>query len=196
MKKFLIIFINIFFIIYFSYFIVKKESINKNIYYINYDMDFFKNLFKENKNNINKLINANRTKIENIFILIGIMPYLSNNKILLRKNILKINQFLEIKNNKYRLNKYDINFNNTTIVKDLLYYKWEIIPNNNLIKNLRYVINQYYNEYCLEIFDKSLNLNFKYYINNNINKLSLENIKDLMSKLKYFSFFYRKFRYL
>ena len=189
MKKFLVILINIFFIIYFSYFTVKKEFINKNKNYINYDMDFFKNLFKENKSNINKLINANRTKIENIFILIGIMPYLSNNKILLRKNIIKINQFLEIKNNKYPLNKNEINFNNTTIFKDLLYYKWEIIPNNNLIKNLRYVINQYYNEYCLEIFDKSLNLNFNYYINNNRNKLSLENIKDLMSKLKYLFIF-------
>ena len=64
-------------------------------------------------------------------------------------------------------------------LKDLLYYKWEIIPNKNLLNCIRYITNNYYNEYCLEIFDKSLNLNFKNYIKKKRNKLSLKDIHEL-----------------
>ena len=59
----------------------------------------------------------------------------------------------------------------------------------NLIKLVRYVINNYYNEESLKIFDESLNLNYKYFINKNYNNLSLKDINDLMSKFIYFYFY-------
>ena len=55
-----------------------------------------------------------------------------------------------------------------------------------ILNNIRSIINNYYNESCLEIFDKSLNLNFKYFIQNKRKKFSLESINDLMSKPSFY----------
>ena len=65
---------------------------------------------------------------------------------------------------------------------DLINYKWEFIPNKELLNNIRYIINNYYNNSYLEIFDKSLNLNFKYFLRNKKDYLSLSELNALMSK--------------
>ena len=65
---------------------------------------------------------------------------------------------------------------------DLINYKWEFIPNKELLNNIRYIINNYYNNSYLEIFDKSLNLNFKYFLRSKKDYLSLRELNALMSK--------------
>ena len=61
-----------------------------------------------------------------------------------------------------------------------LNYKWELIPNQNILNIIRFALNNYYNEVDFQLFDKILNINFKYYINSNI--LSIDAITSLMSK--------------
>ena len=127
-------------------------------------------------------------KIENIFILIIIFPFLKENCTILyqieNRNKLNLykNSFKGIRNMKYL---YTIYLNDLIDFIDnfkVFYFEWEIIPHNNLINNLRYIINNYYNETLLNIFDKSLNLNLKRYIKNIRNNLSFNEFNNLMSK--------------
>jgi hypothetical protein len=104
-----------------------------------------------------------------MFLLLGIIPFLKNNSTLTYKikdkGIYKL--FKDIKKNiKYKIIKleYKFLFIFNKIIKKLLYYKWELIPNQFMLNNLRYIINNYYNESSLAIFQKSLNLNYKLYI--------------------------------
>ena len=76
---------------------------------------------------------------------------------------------------------------------ELIYYKWEYLPNTNLINSLRYIISNYYNENCLELFDKALNLNFEDYINKNKINFTSKDINKLMSKFVFILFFIRKY---
>ena len=128
-------------------------------------------------NNINLLLNFNKTKIENIFILIVLMPFLKTTlKIKKTKKAVEVFELLKYifnkteKNYYIKINPCDFNFfikqfNNT------INYQWELIPQTNIVNNLRYILIKYYNEVCLEIFDKSLNFNFEFYIKINKNKL-------------------------
>ena len=52
-----------------------------------------------------------------------------------------------------------------------------------MLDNLRYIINNYYKESNLAVFEGSLNLNYKSYIQNKIIEMTYEEIKDLLSKL-------------
>ena len=65
-----------------------------------------------------------------------------------------------------------------------IYYNWEIYPSLDLLKKIRFIINNYYNETILKIFDKSLNFNMINYIKENKNNLNSQKIYNLMSKLK------------
>lgn len=162
---------------------------SKNIFI---DDNFYEQISEINSN-INLFINIQKTKIENIFLLIGVIPFLKNNStIIFRINKKEIYQlfknifiYKKINNKIIKIYEYDLQYLNEKF-NDLMNYKWEFIPKKIMINNFRYIINNYYNEYCLEIFDQSLNLNYKYYIHNNKNKLSLEDIKDLMSKFLYY----------
>jgi hypothetical protein len=126
-----------------------------------------------------------KSKIENIFILISIFPFFKKEIILTKKNTLYnlYKKILNIKNNKvikiYKNNKTDFSLK----FKDLLYYKWEDLPNKNKTNYIRHILYHYYPEECLYIYEKSLNLNIKYYIDNNREKISYEFITDLMSKI-------------
>ena len=145
------------------------------------------------ENDKNSLLKIKASKIENVILLVEIMPllkkdlliYLNNNKDLF-KLFNKIFYEKEIfNNNTLRITRKDIyylivNFN------ELWNYKWEVFPELEEINKVRYIINNYYNESFLEIFDKALNLNLRLYIQNKKNKFSLREIKQLMSKL--FSF--------
>jgi len=53
-----------------------------------------------------------------------------------------------------------------------------------MLNNLRYIINNYYNESSLIIFQKSLNMNYKLYIQKK-NEMTYKEIKKLLSKFQY-----------
>ena len=180
---------------YTSYTLCKLLKFKLDYYCMNnllYDSNFIGEEF-DIDTNINIFVNLKKTKIENILLLIGLIPFLKNDSFLLYKiNDIEIYRLCKIifknktiKNKIIKLNENDIVFLKEKL-KVLLYYKWEIIPNKNLLNCIRYIINNYYNEYCLEIFDKSLNLNFKNYIKKKRNKLSLKDIHELMSNSFYY----------
>ena len=162
------------------------EGINLANYIDNQTFQFMKEI---SKNNFNLLLSKKKTRIEIIFILIQTIPFI-NKKIIIKKKknqeifeILKdVFQFKKIiKKNKIYIDKIDYdyfvqNFNR------LINYMWEFYPNKILINNLRYIINNYYNENCLEIFDKSLNFNLEDYIKKNKRNFSFKDIYNLMSK--------------
>lgn len=82
-----------------------------------------------------------------------------------------------------KINIKDINY----LVEQLnnsIYYNWEIYPSLDLLKKIRFILNNYYNESILKIFDKSLNFNMINYIKKNKNNLNSQKIYNLMSKLK------------
>jgi len=173
------------------------QSICKLLYFaLNYNcsINFFTNNnfyndILEINSNINLLMNIKQPNLENIFLLLGIIPFLKNNSTL----SYKINSkeaykfFKKILNRKikYKVIKIDYNdlffFNNN--MKKLLYYIWELIPKKFMLDNFRYIINNYYNETNLVVFEESLNMNYKAYIQNKIIEMTYENIKNLLSKL-------------
>ena len=173
------------------------QSICKLLYFaLNYNcsINFFTNNnfyndILEINSNINLLMNIKQPNLENIFLLLGIIPFLKNNSTL----SYKINSkeaykfFKKILNRKikYKVIKIDYNdlffFNNN--MKKLLYYIWELIPKKFMLDNFRYIINNYYNETNLVVFEESLNMNYKVYIQNKIIEMTYENIKNLLSKL-------------
>ena len=174
-------------------------------FYFERNYNCYKNLFNnihlyddiiEINHNIDLILNIKKTTIENIFLLIGIFPFLKNNSTITfkikDKKIYKL--FKSIRKNKklkrnIKINKYDFHLFNEQF-NELIYYKWELIPNQNISKTIRYIINNYYNKTCLYIFDKSLNLNIKYYIENNKYQLSKKQIKNLMCKITYLIYFF------
>ena len=200
-KSKLIIHIKIFFFIISLYlisnkYIIKRKN-NQSNNYINITDYYNLNFFLINAEHIDNdlfIFNDNKTQIENKFILIGIMPFLKK-KIKITKKNTKIYTLFKnifgIKKNIIFISKKNLN----CIIqkfKYILFYKWEIVPQKKLIDTLRYIINNYYNETCLKIFDKALNLNLNYYINNHKNKLSIKEINELMSKFKFLYNIFRK----
>ena len=173
-----------------------SKSICKLLYFaLNYNCsiqffsdDNFYNDILEINSDINLLMNIKKPKLENIFLLLGIIPLLKNNSTLSykinNKGIYKLFKKILNKKIKYKVIKLDYNyllyFNK--IMKVLLYYIWELIPKQFMLDNIRYFINNYYNESNLVVFEESLNLNYKSYIQNKINEMTFEEIKNLLSK--------------
>jgi len=192
--------------------IIKKDNFQKDVkdieYYfsqslcqllifsINYkcSKNFFENdnlyldIFEINSN-VNLLINFKKSKLENILLLLSIIPFLKNNSTLSYKiNDKDIYKFLKKilkKKIKYKIIKLDYNdlylFNIT--MKELLYYEWEYIPKQIIMNHFRYIINNYYNEINLDSFQNILNINYKAYINNKINEMTYKEINNLLSKI-------------
>jgi len=191
-------FINIYIKIFFflSLFIIGiKYTIKSNINLINYNFinpilyKYFKgniNILK--KKNLDFLFNEKKSKIENIMNLIEYLPLLKNSIIINKNKNKNIYEFFKsvfinkkIKNNIIKIDKkyfYYLkqNFN------EIINYKWELIPKLKKLNIVRHIINNYYNEFCLDIFDKSLNINLNYFIKNNKLNLSFKDIVELMSK--------------
>ena len=174
-----------------------NKSVCKLFYFtINYNCSetifsstsFYDEILEINKD-INLLINAKNSKLENIFLLLGIIPFLKNNSTLSYKiNNKEINIFLKktFKNKiiKYKIIKFgynDFNIFNEKI-NELLNYKWELVPGIFVLDNLRYVLNNYYNESNFEIFQKSLYMNYKFYVQNKKKEMTYEDIESLLSK--------------
>ena len=143
--------------------------------------------FKENTSNISALIYLNRNNIENLLLLMATIPFLRNNSNItfIIKNYKTFKNLKKAFKNKFFTKKsFNINESAFHQIKhkliNLLNYKWEIIPNKNIINIIRYTINNYYDETFLDLFDRFLNLNYKYYLESNV--LSFENQISLMSK--------------
>lgn len=174
---------------YFSFIICKlifykTEYICYNDIFNNYN--FFDDII-ENNQNIDLFLNIKKTKIEFIFLLIGIFPFLKNNsKLYLIINDKDIYYLLKyIFNKKIRkyiiIEKSDFVFFNKKL-DSIINYKWELIPSQNVCLFIRYIINNYYNETFLDSFEKSLNLNLNYYIENKKGELSHSQLKELLCK--------------
>ena len=141
-----------------------------------------------------KLENLNASNVENLLLLIGIIPLLKNkSSIYFQINNKKILDSLKaifttnkIQNNIIKFTEND--FYSVEKLVNLLNYKWEVIPNQNIINIIRHIIDSYYGESLLKAFDDALNLNFNYYIKSNFNALSEEESLNLMSKFLIFLF--------
>jgi hypothetical protein len=148
----------------------------------------------EINSNINLLMNIKKSKLENIILLLGIIPFLKNNSTLSykinNKGIYKLFNKILNKKIKYKVIKFNYNdlhtFNKE--MKKLLNYEWELIPKKFMLDNLRYIINNYYNETNLVMFQESLNMNYKFYIQNKKNEISYEEIKNFLSKFTIINF--------
>jgi hypothetical protein len=191
---------------------IKKEVNNLEYYFsqsacqflfytINYKctMNFFtnNNIYNdilEINSNINLLMNIKKSKLENFILLLGIIPFLKNNSTLSykinNKGIYKLFNKILNKKIKYKVIKFNYNdlhtFNKE--MKKLLNYEWELIPKKFMLDNLRYIINNYYNETNLVMFQESLNMNYKFYIQNKKNEISYEEIKNFLSKFTIINF--------
>ena len=162
-------------------------SINYNCFMNFFANDNFYNDIIEINSNVNLLMNIKISKLENIILLLGIIPFLKNNSTLSYKiNNKGIFKFFKKNNNiKYKVIKFVHNDLNTfnKIMKKLLYYEWELIPKKFMLDNFRFIINNYYNKTNLDVFQKSLNMNYKSYIENKKNEMTYDEIKNFLSKL-------------
>ena len=140
-------------------------------------------------NNINLLINIKKSKLENIFLLLGIIPFLKKNSTLSykinNKGIYKL--FKNILNDKMKnkIIKFGCNdlYSFNKIMTKLLYYNWELIPKKLMLDHFRYIVNNYYNDQNLILFQESLNMNYKSYIQSKRNELTYVELTNLLSKL-------------
>ena len=167
-------------------------SINYNCFFNFHANDNFYNDILEINSNVKLLINIRSSKLEHLFLLLSIIPFLKNNSTLSYKikdkEIYKIFKKIfnkEIKNKLINLDYNDLHSFNKKM-KKLLYYKWELIPKKFILNNLRHIINNYYNERNLEVFQESLNMNYKAYIQNKIKEITYKEIKNFLSKYYYY----------
>ena len=173
-----------------------SQSICQFLFFtINYkcSMNFFfnDNIYNdilEINSNINLLINIKKSKLENIFLILGIIPFLKNNSTLSYKiNNKGIYKFFRKINKKikYKVIKFGYNdlFSFNKKMNKLFNYDWELIPKKLMLNNLRYIINNYYNDTNLIFLQESLNKNYQSYIKNNKNEMTYNELRDLLSKL-------------
>ena len=170
----------------FFYFTINYNCLSKF-----YNNDFYEDVLEINKN-IDLLMNIKITKLENIILLLGIIPFLKKNSTLFYKinnkeiynYIKKIFKKKRIKHKIIKLNYKDFyTFNEK--VEELLSYKWEFIPEKVMLDNLRYIINNYYNESNFNIFQKSLYMNYDFYIQKKRKEITYSDLVSLLSKCNY-----------
>ena len=182
-----------------------SQSICQFLFFtINYkcSMNFFlnDNIYNdilEINSNVNLLINIKKSKLENIFLILSIIPFLKNNSTLsykinnkgIYKCFRKINKKI-----KYKIIKFGYNdlFSFNKMMKKLFNYDWELIPKKLMLDNLRYIINNYYNDTNLILLQESLNMNYQSYIKNNKNEMNYNELKDLLSKLIIINFIQKR----
>lgn len=149
---------------------------------------FYDEVLEINKD-VNLLIDVKKSKLENFLLLLSIIPFLKYNSTLFYKINNKETEIFfrktfKNKRIKYKLIKFDYDdfyiFN--VKINELLNYKWELFPEKFMLDNLRYVLNNFYNESNFEIFQKSLYMNYKIYIQNKKKEMTYEDIERLLSK--------------
>ena len=161
------------------------QSICKFCYFnINYNCsskfknyDFYEDVLEIN-NNIELLMNIKISKL-----------FLKNNSTLSYKiNSKEIYNYVKkiFKNKKIKHKIIKLDYNDFTNfnekIDELLNYKWEFIPEKVILDNLRYVINNYYNESNFNIFQKKLNTNYDFYIQRKRKEITYSDLVSLLSK--------------
>ena len=153
--------------------------------------DFYEDILEINYN-IDLLMNIQISKLENTVLLLGIIPFLKKNSTLSYKINNKeiynyIKKIFKNKKIKHKIIKLDYNDFNTFNEKidELLNYKWEFIPEKVMLDNLRYIINNYYNESNFNIFQKSLYMNYDFYIQKKRKEITYSDLVKLLSKCNY-----------
>ena len=170
----------------FFYFTINYNCSSKFSYY-----DFYEDVVEIN-NNIDLLINIKIPKLENILLLLGIIPFLQKNSTLSYKinnkeiyiYAKKIFKNKKIKHKIIKLDYNDFNVFNEIIV-ELLNNKWEMIPDKVMLDNLRYIINNYYNDSNFNIFQKSLYMNYDFYIKRKRKEITYSDLVSLLNKCYY-----------
>lgn len=176
-----------------------RQSICKFCYFnINYNCsskfknyDFYEDVLEIN-NNIELLMNVKISKLENFVLILGIIPFLKKNSTLSYKiNSKEIYKYVKriFKNKKIKYKIIKFNYNDFTNfnekIDELLNYKWELIPEKVMLDNLRYVINNFYNESNFNIFQKTLNTNYDFYIQRKRKEITYNDLVSLLSKCYY-----------
>lgn len=171
-----------------SLLILNDEKNCLNEVFNNYDFFYY---ITDIRKNINLSINIKKASlIENIIIIIGIIPFLKNNSVLrydigiseANKIFTKIFKSKKIKNGIIFIDFSDFETIKTEF-NNLINYIWELIPKKYILDNLRYIISNYYDDSCLDIFEKSLNKNYEYFIKKYQNNEKINNYKkQLISK--------------
>lgn len=178
--KLKLIFIFLYIIIIYLFNDIQNQKI---LLYPNLIIDDFKNCFDLLNNNQTFDLFRAKTKIENIFILIAIFPFIQNEIFITKKHYIFgfLEYIFETKNNDVlKFSKRNIT-NFSSKFKELLYYEWEYLPNKNNTNYIRHILYHYYSSDCLNIFENSLNRNIGYFIINNNDILSYDLIIDLIS---------------
>ena len=141
---------------------------------------------------LNYLMNIKFSKLENIVLILGIIPFLKNNSTLSYKiNSKEIYNYIKriFKNKKIKHKIIKLDYNDFTNfnekIDELLNYKWELIPEKVMLDNLRYVINNFYNESNFNIFQKTLNTNYDFYIQRKRKEITYSDLVNLLSKCYY-----------
>ena len=161
---------------------VDCESDFINNYNFFYEVKYF-------RRNINLLIDIQKTLIENIFIVMGIIPFLKYNSTINYKINNRGSKELSKILFTYKQVKNDtiiLDINDLQIIKDkfneLINYIWEILPKKFVLDSIRFILQNYYDKSCLLTFEKALYKNYKYYINRKSNKLNVLEKDELLSK--------------
>lgn len=168
-------------------FFTSRTKYNKKIIiqYPKFIIDEFKSIFDLLNSGKSLNLFSKKTKIENIFILISIVPFLRQDLIIRERYPIYnlYNQIFSYNNNRIiKINNRTKNYFASKFIH-LLYFKWEIIPDKNITNYIRHIIYHYYPNKCSNLFDNILNFNIQNLINKESTNISYELLKDLISKI-------------
>ena len=168
--------------------ILNNENKCINEVFNNYDFFYFT---KDINKNVYLTINIkNALLIENIMMIIGIIPFLKNNSVIRYViNDSETNKIFRIlfKYKKIENGQIYIDFSDFKTIKNkfgnLINFIWEIIPQKHILNNIRYIINNYYDDSFINFFEKALNKNYEYFIKKNQKIVSVNSYRQkLLSK--------------
>ncbi len=181
MKIFIFFKIIVILFIYYSFF---KDNNADILNYPIFQIDEYKEYFDEMNKNCFSYIFRSKHKIENIFLLFVILPFLKK-----EVNITKhkyIHNFLMKVFDKN--NNETITISNNSVIdiskycREIFYYNWEFLPSKNKTNYIRHILYHYYPDCCLNAYEESLNMNIRNYFEQKKENLDYNQIKDFMSK--------------
>ena len=158
------------------------------IYEVLNNYNFFYNI-QDIKKNVNLYLDIKKSFIENLLLIIGLVPFLRFNSTIsykiYNKGSNKLYRFIlnyKIKRKRTIL----ININDLQAIQkkfnESINYIWESPIQKKILDIMRYIIYNYYDDNCFQIYEESVNKNYNYFIKNNINKLSKKDLEELVSK--------------
>lgn len=141
------------------------------------------------KRDINIFVDLEKSFIENLFLIIGIIPFLKFNSTINysinNKGSQKLYKII-LNYKKKKDNIIPINIEDLPTFKKRFYrsinYIWEISLSKKILDIMRFIIDNYYGDNCYNIYEEALNKNYIYIIKNKINNLSNLVSEKLISK--------------